>query len=541
MVSHLSYKELNFIILLLASNISWSSTFSITPVTATALPTSILPGQSATAYYKVQNNTLTPQKYNHIQLPPNVKQVVTKGIYSRTCDSNTVIGTWGCILQLTIDGPVASDDPEHANHLAVCEDELNCSTINDKRNELNVTADKANPLARIAIVNEYTQSSPIDIKPVAYSSNDGGISWMPHEIRATSKGFIKKITCDKNNHYCTAVGNAYRPTGGVRAFLAFNSIDGGFNWTSHVIGIHTGVSGVLIDVVCNKENNQYCVAVGGYSKPDTNVAPIVYTSSDRGVNWTPNYPKSFGTYGSVLRAVSCGGHNNQYCTAVGDFSSSLDNKIYNATTFFSYTSTDGGLTWTAKIIEMHQGGSGSLLNAITCNKDNGLDCLAVGYITSHAKPIIYKTNNGGIDWVSYAQEQPHVGRLNDIMCNQNNDQHCMAIGDGGKYPTLYKSNDGGSSWIPSEFSSRDPDESYGPDAEANTRKFQSITCSDSGQYCTIIGYAVFHIGKILMTIPIVHWSMDSGKTWYQRRPFTADSQNGLMLHEVTVYEGLDIT
>ena len=63
-----TYKYLFFFSLMLTSTLS------------SALPTSILSGQTATAYYIVKNNTPFPQKNIFIRLPINTTQVVEGGL-----------------------------------------------------------------------------------------------------------------------------------------------------------------------------------------------------------------------------------------------------------------------------------------------------------------------------------------------------------------------------------------------------------------------------------------------------------------------------
>ncbi len=294
------------------------------------------------------------------------------------------------------------------------------------------------------------------------------------------------------------------------------------------MGKQTGVSGGINGITCNGENGEYCVAVGGYSAPKSHIAPIVYTSSDSGKSWAPNYPESFGTYGTVLQAVSCSGSNGQYCTAVGNHSSSRDGKIYNATSFLAYTSIDGGINWTVKVIDEHIGGSGASLQSVTCN-NNGQNCIAVGFLKEPHKPIIYRTANGGDDRTSYIPESTEGGALNAVTCSQNNDQYCMAAGEKNSVPIIYKSIDGGSSWVIQDNLPRH-----------YKGTFNAITCNNNGEYCTAIGY-VSAGGRqpTWQWEPISFVTYDGGNNWWHR--FSAFANQDDAVRNIYVPYGLAVS
>lgn len=516
---------------LFASQITLASTFNITPLSNTVLPSSILYGQTTTAYYLVRNNSSTPQRNNYVRhLPPNVTQVVEETIFSNSCGLNFDLAEKGpdkieCILQLTISGAVDSEDKDPTHHLEVCSSDNNCSGVDDKINELNVTEGKVNELTRVAIVNESIGEPESSNKfPFAYVSTDAGVSWARNKINGAIPS-IRAITCKgENGQSCVAIGEIYgTPDMNSTTFMAYNSKDGGTSWSSHLLGAFFAGGSGLNAVTCNEE---HCVVVGSYHagfKPPfkSGQSPIVYNSLDGGNSWAPNYQTPIGTLGSALRAISCKG---QYCTAVGEFDSGYEN--YNNTiTFLSYTSTDGGFNWTPHIMEKHSS-SPSLLTSITCNGDHGQNCVTVGYSAGHDKmvmqPISYRSTNGGIDWTSGSiPYQEKTGYLNAITCSGNNSQTCIAVGSSNQHPTVYKSIDGGASWLTQNLNIANyfiKDHILPQGGTLN-----SVVCTNNGKYCTIVGSCWNYIpsglnGKLIPAyFPVIFNSIDGGNNWYRRR------------------------
>src|SRR3990167_4966015 len=533
-------QSLYTMLLLLISKSVMASTFSITPYPGTALPTSILKGQTAMAYYLVQNNTSVSQKNIFVRLPPNVTQVINKAAFLFTCkDSfelpkNTSAGF--CILQLKITGPVDSNDPDPTHHLAICQSDFDCSSVDDKKNELHVIEGKANVLTRVAIVNEFTGTpNAIGLRNTAYTSTDGGVSWTPNKIEEP-KSLIRAMSCEGNHGLsCNAVGDVPSGPNGITTLMAYNSFDGGFTWTSHTLdtfGFPTGLSGVT----CS-DDGEYCIAVG-VSTPLVKGwwRPTVYTTSNGGNSWALSYLKAYGIYGSTLRAISCNGSYIQYCTAVGEFGSGFENGS-NTTTFVAYTSNDGGVNWVSHIIEKHRGIS--LLKALTCN-NNGRNCIAVGYIGGHDnirdQAIISRSNDGGYSWSSYIPNQNNDGGLlNDITCNNSS---CIAVGSvssvsenhGNYHPVIYISQDEGLNWVAAQnIQIQQSELNGGTHFYFKSGSFNSITCDHAGQYCTIIGYAYYHVDQFhgqtngYVNLPIIFRTTDGGKSWSRRWPDFANT------------------
>lgn len=109
---------------LTASGLSYALPFNIFP--AAPLPTQILPGQTVTALYTVQNNTASTRNGNFVKyLPLNVTQITSDPSISNLCGATfnlTKRGTPGdsCTLELLIRGIVNSSDPDPHHHLFVC-------------------------------------------------------------------------------------------------------------------------------------------------------------------------------------------------------------------------------------------------------------------------------------------------------------------------------------------------------------------------------------------------------------------------------------
>ncbi len=309
-------------------------------------------------------------------------------------------------------------------------------------------ADNENDESRLIVLNVYLPDGKGSyiFTPTAYTSTDNGLNWVSHEI-AGAVGIISALSCAGDKHQnCTAVGylNEHIGKNYIGTLISYNSKNGGITWTPNVFakhsdgGVHiTGAN--LTDIDCHDKLGQNCVAVGNIAKAGS--TPIIYTTIDSGANWLPhyltepNYPgKSFGV---TLRAISCSGENNQYCTAVGEFIKAhvpRDGKL-NSTVFVSYTSSDSGANWASHIIE-ERPEQGSLLKSISCNGNKGQHCIAVGQGESSIpvnefteRGIIYTSNDGGITWRPYV---PYIdgltSTLNTITCSGLNDQYCVAIG-----------------------------------------------------------------------------------------------------------------
>ncbi len=79
-------------------------------------------------------------------------------------------------------------------------------------------------------------------------------------------------------------------------------------------------------------------------------------------------------------------------------------------------------------------------------------------IDQDAKPLIYKSTNGGTDWTYFIPSEGIGGVLNALTCDKFN-QNCKAVGSviylSGKtevsYPIIYQSKDSGANWVSKKF------------------------------------------------------------------------------------------
>lgn len=115
-----------FMTSLLISTSNYALPFNITTTAGTVLPTNVIPGQTATAFYTVSNNTVSVRVNNYVKyLPSNVSQVTTDASVSNLCGPNfslnakDTVGS-SCTLELSINGPVNGNDSDPHHHLFVC-------------------------------------------------------------------------------------------------------------------------------------------------------------------------------------------------------------------------------------------------------------------------------------------------------------------------------------------------------------------------------------------------------------------------------------
>lgn len=108
------------------TSLCYALPFNIFPKAGTVLPIQVFPGDTATAFYTVQNNTTQFLVNNFVKyLPPNVSQDPTDSTYTDTCATTFNLNPQGspgdsCTLVLKIQGPVNATDPDPHHHLFVC-------------------------------------------------------------------------------------------------------------------------------------------------------------------------------------------------------------------------------------------------------------------------------------------------------------------------------------------------------------------------------------------------------------------------------------
>jgi len=178
---------------------------------------------------------------------------------------------------------------------------------------------------------------------IAYTKHDVGSEWKRH-IFAKAKGpyaAINAVTCDsQSGKYCVAVGALANHYGDYTSTI-YTSSDGGDSWISHDLE-RFGTLGVnLKSVTCNGYNGQYCTAVGEHSGSPGGVSTFVaYNSSDGGLNWTPQIIEKRPREGMIY-SITCNNNGNNCMTVAHDNVSNLDQLIYKT--------TNAGVSWSSYI------------------------------------------------------------------------------------------------------------------------------------------------------------------------------------------------
>ncbi len=128
--------------------------------------------------------------------------------------------------------------------------------------------------------------------------------------------------------------------------LSYTSTNAGESWTSSTTEFSD--EGLLISVACD-DAGKICTSVGAVVANNTYPTDsLSYTSTDGGVSWTRS--ATLFSDGGVLYSVACDS-TGKTCTAVGALYSSA-----GPTNSLSYTSTDGGVNWTRSTTLFSDGG-----------------------------------------------------------------------------------------------------------------------------------------------------------------------------------------
>ncbi|MDR3501924.1 MAG: hypothetical protein P4L79_05010 [Legionella sp.] len=272
---------------------------------------------------------------------------------------------------------------------------------------------------------------------------------------------------------------------GFNAFINFNKI--------------TALPGLSCD-----NTGMKCIAVG-YSQSATATRPLSYTTTDGGISWgAPNQLSQLSSIAqSFLLGISCS-DDGLSCTAIG---ASI---ISNTGTPISYTTVDGGATWSIPqpLITPQNTPFNVLLN-ISCDAKNQ-NCVAVGYSNppGNETPIIYTRNNNGLNW-NYIQPSLPANALTGVLLGVSCDSaatRCTAIGYVNSADTIipvnYYSRDGGISWsTPTLLPIL---------SGATSSTVTQINCDTStGLSCIAVGSASVSGNEV----PLSYSSADGGVSW----------------------------
>ena len=115
--------------------------------------------------------------------------------------------------------------------------------------------------------------------------------------------------------------------------------------------------------------------------------------------WTPNILTTPQDWSIRLNTVSCTGDHSQYCTAIANSS-----KSSGLSKIISYTTDNGGVTWTQHLVNESNDASLSIeAAAVTCYGELGQSCLIVGNaidrISNTQTPVSFTSDDGGNTWV----------------------------------------------------------------------------------------------------------------------------------------------
>ena len=211
--------------------------------------------------------------------------------------------------------------------------------------------------------------------PISYTSTNGGDTWTLNTKLPQPPGGeaeFKSVACTSDGQICTAVGTGSLP-------FSYRSTNGGLTWklSTKFQSSPEGYYGRLMSLACSSDG-QTCVAVGMKMKSDQTrfFSPISYTSNNGGKTWalSPTPPLGSTATGGLLMSVSCSSDVISHCTAVGTENMSSPP--------LSYTSTNGGATWTlsTKQPPLPASFKDGMLFGVACSND-GLTCVGGGELS----------------------------------------------------------------------------------------------------------------------------------------------------------------
>lgn len=393
--------------------------------------------------------------------------------------------------------------------------------------------------------------------PLAYSNK--GTQWIlssalplpPDVIEQSNKQdtFLNGVACDIGSRHCAAVGtyatNARTTNPLAYAPLSYFSTDGGTNWQlsttlplpADVVIPASSQASALYSVTCSKLTQRRCTSVGYYINDQGASAPLSYTTSNRGNDWTLSttlpLPADVITNAkqqkSKLFGVACDAQN-KVCNAVGSYINTD-----GSTVPLIYGSTNQGETWTINQDpfpvpeDAATKNQYSQLSAISCN-GLGTLCNATGYYktnTGSTAPLSYISFDGGLTWYLSAQiplpsdvitqAALQTTYLNGVFCDKFFGLRCSAVGfytntKGTIAPLSYTSTDGGANWTVASAPLPLP-------ANAATGIFAniglfSVVCDGLKILCTAVGY--YNTNDNTGLAPLSYVSINGGNTWTVR-------------------------
>lgn len=507
---------------LTASNtLCYALPFSIKTKAGTNLPSHVVEGETAIAYYTVANNTMSLRKNNFVKyLPPKVQQVITDNNFNDICGTTFTLQPKGiagssCTLKLLISGAVNGNDPNPRHHLFVCfPGGATCSgTEKGAQNTLSVSVVSFSVIA----VGAYNDDSNIT-HPLLLLGNKNQNDWsavsIPIPSNFSSSGVFNTTICTGN--VCIATGEF---TSGNDKNPLLVSQNSGINWSSGstTLPADFAADGILNDIDCSGTNGSICATGGLYSNGLTN-KPLILSTTDTGITWFSaplTLPGDFISEGQI-NAVSCTINN---CIGVGSYRNVTIKKPLILMSNSSITSWGSVST-----ILPSDFVNNAVLNASFCQ---GSHCIAVGSYSDGLaiKPLLYFSNNNGSTWTLASATLPAnfstSGFLNNTTCVGS---RCIAVANyrdnhAITRPLVMISSNTGASWsavtptLPADFSSNG--------------FLLEVTCT--GANCITVG----DYRNNNKQLPLILVSTNSGTTWSPVSPtFPPDFLNSGYLDAV---------
>lgn len=478
--------------------------FTIVPRAGFPLPTQVLSGGFATAFYTVTNNTNAVRIGNFVKyLPPNVTQITTDITTPNLCGATFTLQPHGsngdsCTLELRITGPVSSAGCDIRRHLLVCiAGGLTCAGTPFPLDVVQV-----NIIEPLMAVGNYSLGPKLSLladgaQPALIANTNTPTSWI-YLTPTNSPGVIlssdlfsvscSSIVCATVGRY--NIGNGFQPA----LIVSHNR---GISWHYHFADqLPQNITNAsLSSVTCIQH---HCITVGNYDL-GSGTQMALLASIDNGENWRFIRPTNFPvtTVAANLNTVRCPGNQ---CIAVGQYDTGTGFKPAVIVSF------DRGVTW--ELIDPVIGMPPLTSIALSTVDCAGNNCAAAGQLNNGSVtfPVIVVSNNGGPWHYITPNNQPGVIRsstLRNVRCVNN---VCVAVGqytniiDGPQQPALIVSTDSGVSW---GFAT--PSNSPGTFTDAI---LISADCSTS--LCAAVGQ--YNVGLGLQ--PAIVVSRDSGANWH---------------------------
>lgn len=291
------------------------------------------------------------------------------------------------------------------------------------------------------------------VAPISYISDNGGETWSEVPINAFADFYtFHAISCDSFGRICVAMGSHL---GTSLKPVSYTSTDGGKSWNVNAniptlsdSENHTYTS----DIKCDSSGKS-CIIVGSATVKNGDsfaIVPVVNTTIDSGLNWSlaTSQPQPINSEENSLNSVACD-NSMKHCVAVGHYWP----KEYETYPLI-YISNDGGQHWQrSDHINVDKDVSVNL-DKIACDA-SATKCTVIGNSTdkfARDKPVAYYSEDGGESWHQSADipaAKWDSTNIQNLYCDIN-DIQCIAVGvhnhaGFNNFVTLY-SNDGGHTW-----------------------------------------------------------------------------------------------